>query len=675
MFRRLPTFLSLTFAATLGLFALTSILLAQPPAATPVPVTGPGAKRNQEENLKFYKTFMDQVLRLAQKWEKSDSPEDKDRAKSLRSVLKLAEERGVEKMFKELVEGLNAKNLGGSEIETLIGKDKKLIDALTEILKILETEDADAALKIEIKKLEDAIKAINELKRKQENLLGRTGNPKADLDKIAKDQNALTKATQDVANALAKAANPNDKPGQPGAGDKQDPKSENKPESKPGENNAENKPDTKDNKADGKPGDGKPMDGMPMAGDPKGGEGKPMGGMGKPMDGMGGDKPSPKDGAGDPKPGDPKAGGEPKPMGGEPKTPMNPMGAPKPGDPKPAEGKPQGAGKGEAKPSAGEPGGEAKPMGGEGMGGTPMPGGGPPGSPKPGGGSPPPGGNPPPPGGKKDPAAENVQQAVPEQQDAEDKIKKNDPKEATKKQDEAIKKLEQALKELEARLKQLREKELAKLLANLEARVAMMLKLQTEVKADTVNIHTTVKALGGKPAVAEIQKSQTQADKETQIIGIAEATLKLMEGEGSAVVFAGVLKEVMGDMNAVQKRLNEARVGEDTQQIEQDIIDQLTMMKEALKKAKQDMENKPSEPKPSDPNAKKQDNKLLELLAELKLVKSLQEQVNKRTIMHNKQDPGEQAKDPLIQVELAQLAARQLVLKKMIHDIETKANQ
>src|SRR4030095_10497487 len=113
------------------------------------------------------------------------------------------------------------------------------------------------------------------------------------------------------------------------------------------------------------------------------------------------------------------------------------------------------------------------------------------------------------------------------------------------------------------------------------------LRMQTEVQAATKSIEKTVISLGGKPAVAEIQKSQTEADNENKIIALADATLKLMEGEGTAVVFAGVLKEVKGDMEAIQKRLNEARVGKDTQQIEQDIIDQLKMMKEALKKAKQ----------------------------------------------------------------------------------------
>jgi len=43
--------------------------------------------------------------------------------------------------------------------------------------------------------------------------------------------------------------------------------------------------------------------------------------------------------------------------------------------------------------------------------------------------------------------------------------------------------------------------------------------------------------------------------------------------------------------------------------------------------------------------------------------------------MHNKKDPGEQAKDPLVQGELKQLSERQKKLQKMIHDIYTQLNQ
>jgi hypothetical protein len=197
--------------------------------------------------------------------------------------------------------------------------------------------------------------------------------------------------------------------------------------------------------------------------------------------------------------------------------------------------------------------------------------------------------------------------------------------------------------------------------------------MQIEVKAATTNIDTGIRKNKNQKTTADIQKSQTEADKELAIIAEAEKALKLMEGEGSAVVFAGVLREVKGDMEAVQRRLNEGRVEKQTQDIEQDIIDQLTMMKEALKKAKQDLQDQQNKP-PSE-NSGKPNQKLIDLLNELRLIKMQQEQVNKRTINYSKQDPGEQAKDTLVHAELKQLADRQKVLQDMLHKIATQANQ
>jgi hypothetical protein len=362
---------------------------------------------------------------------------------------------------------------------------------------------------------------------------------------------------------------------------------------------------------------------------------------------------------------------------------MNPM---DPTKPTAGDSKAQGDGKGAPKPSAGMPGGDSKPMTGQPMGGMPM--GGSPSQSKPSpGGMPSGGGAPPPPGGQqgpKDPAQEDVQRAVPPQNEAEQDIRKGDNNQASKNQDEAIKRLEQALKELEKRLKQLREKELEKLLANLEERIGRMLRMQEEVLASTINIDASVrKTPDGKPATADIQKAQTEADKEGAIVAEADKALKLMEGEGTAVVFAGVLSQVRGDMVAVQNRLNAARVegrnkaneANGTQLIEEQIIEQLKLMKEALKKARQDLKDPPKPSDPKDPNGKPPDKKLIDLINELKLIKSLQEQVNKRTISYSKDDPGEQAKDPLVQAELQQLAERQRVLQDMLHKIATQANQ
>ncbi len=646
MFRRLPTFLSLTFATAVGLFALSSVLLAQPPAAG-TDNTGAKIKNTQEENMKLFKRFADEALRLAQRWEKSDSPDDRDRAKTIRAALKLVDEKNVENLFKDLVKGLGNPNPNSSDFGSIIGKDAKLVLALQEILTTLDTEDEAQRIRDEIAKIKAAMEEIKRLKREQENLAGRTNNPRTDTKNISKQQGDLAKETQKVADKLGgKDSKGNPNAGNPNA---QDEKSAPKPEDKPGASSPEAKPDTPDSKSDPKSGDGA---GSPMSGDPKP---TPPGGMDT------GDAKEP------PKGGD-NAGGDPKPSG-DPKPPTDPKAA---GDQKPMSGdsKAQGEGKGDSKPSVGQPGGDGKPMTGQ----SGMPSSGSPSASKPSSGSPssgqPSSGQPNP----NAPAQENVQQAVPNQQGAQEDIEANKRDNAGKKQDEAIQALERALKELEKRLKQLRERELEKLLANLEERVGRMLRMQIEVYEATKNIDKNVQKNNNQRTTADIQKSQIESDKELAIIGEAEKALKLMEGEGSAVVFAGVLREVKGDMEAVQRRLNEGRVEKQTQDIEQDIIEQLTMMKEALKKAKQDLQdskNKPSDPKePGKPN-----QKLIDLLNELKLIKSLQEQVNKRTIGHSKQDPGEQAKDPLIQAELKQLSDRQKVLQDMLHKIATQANQ
>ncbi len=662
MFRRLPNFLSLTlmftFAATVGLFALSSILLAQPPASDVKPAD---IKRTQEENKKLFTRLSNDILKLALRWEKSDTPEDKERAKTLRAVLRLIEEKGVDTLFKQLVEGIDKPNTSGNDVGNLIGKDEKLIAALDEIINTLNTEDEAARIAREIKDLKELIKRVEQIKRDQENLRARTENPRSDNEKIAKEQNGLAKQTQDLV-AKPKNANPNANP------NGNDDKSEPKPETKPGESSPEAKPDTQENKSDSKPmGENSST---PMTGDPKAGsESKPA-----PKGGMDTSKESPKSG---PMAGEPK-GGEPKPMGGDPMTPKGGESKPKSGD-----GKAQGDGKSETKPSDGQAG-EGKPMSGK----QSPPNAGQPSASKPSSGQPssgqpsdsqPNGGQPKP----KDSAQENLEQAAQAQRNAEEELRKNEREQASKKEDKAIQHLEETLKELEKRLKQLREKELAKLLGTLEERVNRMLRMQQEVYESTKTIHRIVKKNNNVKSQAELQKSQIEGDKEQLIIVEADRALKLMEGEGSAVVFAGVLNQVKGDMQAVEKRLQSGRVegrsatdqAEGTQLIEEDIIEQLMMMRDALKKAKQDLENQQNKPPSPSDNNSKPNQKLLDLINELKLIKSLQEQVNKRTTAYSKQDPGEQAKDALIQAELKQLSDRQRILQDMLHKIATEANQ
>ena len=244
---------------------------------------------------------------------------------------------------------------------------------------------------------------------------------------------------------------------------------------------------------------------------------------------------------------------------------------------------------------------------------------------------------------------------MPQQQGGyEDDIKKGDPKEASKKQDVAINQLEKATtppQELEKRLKaSFREKELAKLLQNLEERVNRMLKMQIEVKGSTEGIHKTVTAvLGGKAGHRGNPEEPGRGRQGKPDHRRGRRTLKLMEGEGTAVVFAGVLNQVKGDMEAIQRHFNEARVGEDTQQIEQDVIDQLKMMAGGSEEGQAGSGKQAERPRSRRTERQEAGQQTARTAGRTQAGQvAIQEQVNKRTVMFsNKQDPGEQAEDPL----------------------------
>ena len=152
-------------------------------------------------------------------------------------------------------------------------------------------------------------------------------------------------------------------------------------------------------------------------------------------------------------------------------------------------------------------------------------------------------------------------------------------------------------------------------------------------------------------------RSEALSDHEGEIVMEANKAIEMLEAEGSAVAFPEVFQQVREDMKHVQRRLGVTDVGDVTQAIEQDIIDTLKEMIEALKKAKQELENKKNNPPPPGQPPPPQDQKLLDQIAELKMIRSLQIRVNTRTETYGKMyqaKEGEQTADPRIRQELTQ---------------------
>jgi len=392
----------------------------------------------------------------------------------------------------------------------------------------------------------------------------------------------------------------------------------------------------KDEAKDGKGGDGK--DGK----DGKGGDGKD----GKGKDGKGGDG---KDGKSkDGKGGDGKDGKGKDGKGGDGKGKDGKGGDGKGGDGKGKDGK---GGDGKGGDGKGGDGQGKDGQGGEGQQGQP--------------------GQP----GQKAPGADQVKKAVPDQEQAKNDIDKNKRPEAVEKQTEAIDKLTKAQQELEKRLKQLREEELERTLANLEARVAKMLQMQIEVKEATIAIDKIIQSRETKkPEKVDIQKSQTQADKEGEIVVEANKAIEILKGEGSSVAFPRIFEETVIDMVRVKERLNIPNVGADTQADEQSIIDALKEMLEALKKAQQELgKSPPGQPGQSGPPP---DQKLLDEIAELKMIRNLQVRVNEKTSRKGRELKGqEQADEPLIKTELKDLSGRQIKIEEMARDIASGKNK
>jgi hypothetical protein len=269
------------------------------------------------------------------------------------------------------------------------------------------------------------------------------------------------------------------------------------------------------------------------------------------------------------------------------------------------------------------------------------------------------------------PGKKQVQDANQYQRQAEDDLKKDSKNDASKKQSQAIAKLEEARRKLEEILRQLREEEIERLLAKLEQRCRYMLAIQIEVYDGTVRVD---KAIGTNPdkkaSRSEEQRALQLSDREEVIVVEANKAIQLLEAEGTAVAFPQMFEQVRDDAKNVARRLGKADVGTVTQVIEQDIIAALKEMIEALKKAQQDLKSQ-GQSQPGPP----QNQKLIDLLAELKMIRAMQVRVNSRTKVYAQQYTGEQAEEPGIQKELSELAQRQLKIFDATNNIAKGKNQ
>lgn len=270
-----------------------------------------------------------------------------------------------------------------------------------------------------------------------------------------------------------------------------------------------------------------------------------------------------------------------------------------------------------------------------------------------------------------DRAAQRLRAAQQQMDQARKQLEEAERKGAASHQREALRALEQAKAELERILRQIREEELERTLTQLAARFRKMLELQNQVYEATMRLHEVPQAKRDHEDEIEAAKLSRQ---ELQIVNEADKALLLLREEGSSVAFPETVEQMRDDMRQVAGRLAEFKVEEITQGLEHDIIAALEETIAALDKASKDMEKNRTPPGQQPSGGEPPEPPLVDQIAELKMIRSLQMRINLRTQRYGKLIVGEQAETTDLLRSLEQLSDRQERVYQATADLSKKVN-
>jgi hypothetical protein len=335
---------------------------------------------------------------------------------------------------------------------------------------------------------------------------------------------------------------------------------------------------------------------------------------------------------------DPKESGKGEPKSGEPKD-----GEPSEGEPK--EGEPQnGEPKDGPKPQSGQPK-DGQPQSGE-------------------------------PGEQKDqqqtPGREDLEEARQEMEKAIQELKdEKDRGKASRHQDEAIRQLLEAKEKLEEILRQLREEEKSLTLASLESRFRKMLSMQLLIYQETVRLD---KEAEGKDANL-IARGKQLATQEEEIVQEVDKALVILREEGSSVAFPEAVEAIREDAASIVELLDQGKAGELTQTLEQAVIEAIEEMVDALQKEMEKKKDDEEQQQGEQQQGQPQDKPLVDALSELKMLRSLQLRINRRTRQLGRMIEGDQAGEPELLKQLKTLSGRQSRIQRATYDLSTGRNK
>jgi len=273
------------------------------------------------------------------------------------------------------------------------------------------------------------------------------------------------------------------------------------------------------------------------------------------------------------------------------------------------------------------------------------------------------------------PSQQAMQQALERMKQAEQKLKAAEKAGAIDEQEEAIAQLQRFKEELEKILRQLREEELMQSLEKLEERFKRMLRQEQAVRSQTERL---ISELAGESAPDQRQM-KIRADRlgidQQSVIDDAESALVLLRDDGTAQAMAESLVQARFDMVEVKNRLERTVLDTTTLHIEDAVIDSLQEMlsavQAAIEEARQRQENADNQQQSG--GGTSVEEPLSQVLAELRMIRSMQQRVNERTKRYDdeiKQGLEKPEADlSLLKQAVEELARQQNRISRILHDL------
>ncbi|MCG8377923.1 MAG: hypothetical protein MI865_00450, partial [Proteobacteria bacterium] len=267
-------------------------------------------------------------------------------------------------------------------------------------------------------------------------------------------------------------------------------------------------------------------------------------------------------------------------------------------------------------------------------------------------------------------AAQRLKQAQQRMQQARRRLEEAKREQALEKQEEALRELEQAKAELERILRQLREEELERMLVLLEARIRKMLDDQTVVYEETKKLSATQE----QSAAHELEIAGGRLRRrEESIAQEADRALILLREDGTSVAFPEAIEQARDDMVTVAQRLGDVKLGMITQGLEEDIIEALEETLAALQQALKQLREQQAQQQQG--GGQPGEQPLVDQLAELRMIRALQNRINRRTVRYGKLLGDEYALKQDLRAALTALARRQERVFEATRDLESGRNQ